>query len=120
MIGLARNYMDEERYDEAMKYIEQAESYDASYSQIYRFKMQVLDKMGKTDESVEAALKYYETDDDPHISAIVHYAGKHYTYAVAKIKAEMNKQDGGNSWIPLLIELYENGSPVPPPLRWMK
>lgn len=108
MIGLARNYMDEERYDEAMKYIEQAESYDASYSQIYRFKMQVLDKMGKTDESVEAALKYYETDDDPHISAIVHYAGKHYTYAVAKIKAEMNKQDGGNSWIPLLIELYEN------------
>lgn len=107
MIGLARNYLDEERYEDAMKYIEQAKSYDASYSQIYRIEMQVLDKMGKTDESVEAALKYYETDDDPPISAIVHYAGKHYTYAVAKIKAEMNKQDGGNSWIPLLIELYE-------------
>lgn len=108
MIGLARNYLDEERYDDVMKYIEQAESYDASYSQIYRFKMQVLDKMGKTDESVEAALKYYETDDDPPISAILHYAGKHYTYAVARIKAEMNKQDGGDSWIPLLIELYED------------
>ena len=55
--------------------------------------MQILDKMGRTDESVDAALKYLETDDDPPIVAIAQYAGKHYTYAVAKIKAEMNKQN---------------------------
>lgn len=108
MIGLARNYMDEARYDEAMKYIEQAESYDASYSQIYRFKMQVLDKMGKTDESVDAALKYFETDDDPPISVIAEFAGKHYTYAVAKAKAEMNRQNASSAWVVLLTKLYEN------------
>ena len=70
MIGLARNYMDSQRYDKALRYIEEAESYDESYSQIYRFKMQILEKMGRTDESVDAALKYLETDDDPPIVAI--------------------------------------------------
>lgn len=113
MIGLARNYMDAERYDEAMRYIEEAESYDESYSQIYRFKMQVLDKMGRTDESVDAALKYLETDDDPPIVAIAQYAGKHYTYAVAKIKAEMNRQNAASSWILLLTKLYENHHDFP-------
>lgn len=108
MVGLARNYMDQERYEEAMKYIKMAESYDGSYSQIYRFKMMILDKMGKTDESVDAALKYMETDDDAPIGAVAEYAGKHYTYAVAKVKAEMNKENASSNWVVLLTGLYEN------------
>ena len=108
MIGLSRNYMDQKNYDEAMKYIKMAESYDESYSQIYRFKMQILDKIGKTDESVDAALKYMETDDDAPTYLIAEYAGKHYTYAVAKVKAEMNKENASSIWIVLLTKLYEN------------
>lgn len=108
MVGLARNYMDQERYEEAMKYIKMAETYDESYSQIYRFKMMILDKMGKTDESVDAALKYMETDDDAPIGAVAEYAGKHYTYAVAKVKAEMNKENASSNWVVLLTRLYEN------------
>lgn len=108
MVGLARNYLHQEKYDEAMKYINEAESYDKSYSQIYRFKMQVLDKMGKTDECVDAALKYLETDDDAPMRLIAEYAGKHYTYAVAKVKAAMNKQNASSRWIVLLTSLYEN------------
>lgn len=108
MVGLARNYLSQEKYDEAMKYIKEAESYDESYSQIYRFKMQILDKMGKTDECVDAALKYVETDDDAPMRLIAKYAGKHYTYAVAKIKAEMNNQNASGNWIALLTILYEN------------
>ena len=108
MVGLARNYMDQERYEEAMKYIKMAETYDESYSQIYRFKMMILDKMGKTDESVDAALKYMETDDDAPIGAVAEYAGKHYTYAVAKVKAEINKENASSNWVVLLTRLYEN------------
>ena len=108
MVGLARNYLHQERYDEAMKYIKMAESFDESYSQIYRFMMQILDKMGKTDESVDAALKYLEEDEDAPLDAIAEYAGKHYTYAVAKVKAEMNKQNAASTWIVLLTKLYEN------------
>ena len=108
MVGLARNYMDQKRYEEAMKYIKMAESYNESYSEIYRFKMQILDNMGRTDESVDAALKYLEEDEEASISTIARYAGKHYAYAVAKIKAEMNKQNASTSWIVLLTKLYEN------------
>ena len=107
MIGLARNYMDQERYDEAMKYIQEAESYDASYSEIYRFKMQVLDKTGNTDEAIDAALKYCAMDDEPALAPIAHIAEKHYTYAVAKIKAEMNRQTSDYIWMVLLTALYE-------------
>lgn len=110
MVGLSRNYMDQKKYEEAMKYIKLAESYDESYSEIYRFKMQILDKMGKTDESVDAALKYLEMDDDASTSVVAEYAGKHYTYAVAKVKAEMNKDNASGNWIILLIKLYENHS----------
>lgn len=108
MVGLSRNYMDQKKYEEAMRYIKMAESYDESYSEIYRFKMQILDKMGKTDESVDAALKYMEMDDDASTSVVAEYAGKHYTYAVAKVKAEMNKENASSNWILLLTNLYEN------------
>lgn len=108
MVGLARNYLDLERYNEAMKYIKMAESYDESYSEIYRFKMKILDKMGETDKSVDAALKYLEKDEDAPMATIAEYAGKHYTYAVAKVKAEMNKPDASDRWIVLLTKLYEN------------
>lgn len=110
MVGLSRNYMDQKKYEEAIKYIKMAESYDESYSEIYRFKMQILDKIGKTDESVDAALKYMEMDDDAPTSVVADYAGKHYTYAVAKVKAEMNKDNASGNWIVLLIKLYENHS----------
>lgn len=108
MVGLSRNYMDQDKYEEAMKYIKLAESYDESYSEIYRFKMQILDKMGKTDESVDAALKYLETDEEAPTSIVAEFAGKHYTYAVAKVKAEMNKENASSNWILLLTTLYEN------------
>lgn len=108
MVGLARNYMSQKDYEKAMSYITMAESYDASYSQIYRFKMQILDKMGKTDESVDAALKYVETDEDVPFDAVVEFASKHYTYAVAKIKSEMNKEDASSNWIVILTKLYEH------------
>lgn len=108
MVGLARNNMTVGKYDDAMKYLDLAESYDASYSQIYRIKMQVLDKMGRTVESVDAALKYVETDEDVPMRVIADYAGKHYDYAVARARAELQKSDTPIRWIALLIILYEN------------
>ena len=108
MVGLSRNYMTMEKYDEALKYLETAESYDASYSQIYRLKMQVLDKMGRTDESVDAALKYVETDDEVPVRVVAEYADKHYSYAVAKVKAELHKPGSSGNWMALLILLHEH------------
>ena len=110
MIGLARNKLYQEEYEAGLEWLNKAEAYDASYAEIYRFKMQLLDKLGKTDESVDAALKYFELNDEAPAWLVAEYAGKHYTYGVAKVKAEMNKDEASNRWIVLLTRLYEDHS----------
>ena len=110
MVGLARNRRDQKKYEEGLEWLTKAESYDASYAEIYRFRMEILDKMGKTDESVDAALKFFELNDDAPAWLVAEYAGKHYTYGVAKVKAEMNKENASNRWIVLLTRMYEDHS----------
>lgn len=106
MIGLARNLLKTENYAEALAWLSKAESYNANYSEIYRFRMQVLDKMGRTDESIDAALKYFELDEDASIGTVCEYAIKHYSYGIAKVKAMINKHDEV-SWELLLASMYE-------------
>ena len=107
MIGLSRNCLDLGKYEEGLGWTDKAETYDASYPQVYRFKMQLLAKLNRNDECVDAALKYFDLDDNVPAKSVVEYADKHYSYAVAKLKAEMNKEGGNNRWIVLLTELYE-------------
>lgn len=108
MIGLARFYRDKEEYEESLKWLETAESYNSEYGEIYKFKMQVYDKMDREDDTVDAALKYFELDEDAEVWYVADYAKKHYTYGVARIKAEMNKEDASSRWIVLLTRLYED------------
>ena len=54
------------------------------------------------------AIEAYRDEDDAPTGAVAEYAGKHYTYAVAKVKAEMNKENASGNWILLLTSLYEN------------
>lgn len=110
MVGLARNKLNREEFEDGLEWLNKAETYDASYAEIYRFKMQILDKLGKTDESVEAALKHFELDDDAPAWFVSEYVGKHYTYGIARVKAEMNKDNASNRWIVLLTRLYEDHS----------
>ena len=108
MVGLSRNCLKLEKYEDGLKWLEKAESYDASYSQIYRFKMSILDKLGRTDESVDAAVKYFELDDDAPLGTVAEYVGKHYSYGVARVKAMINKNPTEYPWLFLLAQLYED------------
>lgn len=108
MVGLARNRRDQKRFEDGLEWLKKAESYDASYAEIYRFKTALLDELGRTDESIDAALKYFELNDDAPAWLVAEYAGNHYTYGVAKVKAEMNKENVSNRWIVLLTRMYED------------
>lgn len=108
MLGIARFYRDKQDYQESLLWLEKAESYNSEYGEIYKFKMQVYDKMGREDDTVDAALKYFELDDDAEAWYVADYAAKHYTYGVARIKAEMNKDDANSRWIVLLTRMYED------------
>lgn len=107
MIGLARNALKTDNTHDALAWLSKAESYDASYSEIYRFRMQALDMLGRTDESIDAALRYFELDEDASIGTVCEYAIKHYSYGIAKVKAMINKHDEV-SWLLLLASMYED------------
>ena len=108
MLGIARFYRDKEDCRESLEWLEKAESYNSECGVIYKFKMQVYDKMGRQDDAVDAALKYFELDDDSEAWLVAEYAAKHYTYGVARIKAEMNKEEANSRWIVLLTRMYED------------
>ena len=108
MVGLARNRLDDEKYEEALEWLEKAQAIDEDYSSVYKFKMRVFDKMDHREACVEAALKYLELDDDAPISGIADYCGKYYDYAVAKVKSLANSSDEPLRWQVLLTALYED------------
>ena len=108
MVGLARNRMDEEHYEEALEWLEKAQAIDEDYGSVYKFKIQVLDKMDRLEASIEAALKYLELDDDAPIAAIAKHCGKSYNFAVAKVKSLVNSSDEPLRWQVLLTDLYED------------
>ena len=108
MIGMARNRMDEEQYASALEWLEKAQKIDEEYADVYKFKMQVLDKMGEREASIEAALKYFELDDDASVGAVTNYCGKYYSFAVAKVNSRMNYADDPTRWQVLLTSLYED------------
>lgn len=108
MLGIARFYRDKQDYQASLDWLEKAASYNSEYGEIYKFKMQVYDKMGREDDAVDAALKYFELDNDAEAWYVADYASKHYSYGVARIKAEMNKDDANSRWIVLLTRMYED------------
>lgn len=107
MVGLARNRLDEEKYEAALEWLDKAQEIDEDYSSVYKFKMQVLDKMGERAACVEAALKYLELDDDPSLRPVADYCSKYYQYAVAKVKSRIHHADDPVIWQVLLTDLYE-------------
>ena len=107
MVGLARNRLDEGKYEAALEWLEKAQALDEDYSSVYKFKMQVLDKMGEREACIEAALKYLELDDDASVGKVAEYCGKYYSYAVAKVKSRIHNADDPVRWQVLLTTLYE-------------
>lgn len=110
MVGLARNCRDSKDYEKGLEWLEKAETYDASYSSIYNFRAQILKALGRRDECVDAALKLFELDDDYPAEAAAEYTCLHYSYGVAKVKAEMNRSNADSRWTLLLIAMYEHNS----------
>ena len=108
MVGLARNRMDEERYEEALDWLYKAQALDEDYASVYKIKMQVLDKMGRREECIETALKYYELDDNAPDHLIAQYCEKCYAFAVAKVKSRINASNDPINWQLLLTTIYEN------------
>ena len=110
MICMSRCRMYEGRLDEALEWYTRAESAGAQASYVYRYGMELKDAVGDTTGCVDAAMKYYELENDANLWLVVEYTGKHYTYAVSKAEECMADAVDARKWIHLLCTLYENNS----------
>lgn len=77
MIGLVRNMINRENYEGAIELANQCAKYDDSYEEIYRFRMQAYDKLGKVDLAIDDAIQYFDKGDDPESSYVEDIFKKH-------------------------------------------
>ena len=107
MIGLARNMVTREQYKEALDMLNKCQKYDADYAEIYRFKMQAYDKLGETNKAIDAALDWFDKDDDANTEAILKVLTKRLNYAEASIKSHAKKSESPFQWKAFLCQFYE-------------
>lgn len=108
MIGIIRNRIAREEYDEALKLADKCEKYNADYEETYRFRMQIYDKMGETDKAIDDVVVYFDKSDNPQHYLLKSIMGKHLSYALAKVQAQLRK-DNDYSWKQLRIHIYKWG-----------
>ncbi len=107
MIGLARNMIKREQYENAVEMLEKCQKYDADYSEIYRFKMQAYDKLGEGTKAIDSGLEWFEKADDASSSLILPVFTKRANYAEANIKSRAKKSESPFQWKALLCQFYE-------------
>ena len=73
MIGLARNMIAREQYDNALAMLETCKKYDEDYDEIYRFQMQAYEGKKEYKKMIDAMVTLYEKSDDLHGLLFVDY-----------------------------------------------
>jgi clan AA aspartic protease (TIGR02281 family) len=107
MIGLVRNMVARGEYNEAIELTNKCEKIDASYCEIYRFRMQAYHKSGETRLAIEDAFKYIKNSDDPreeYFSAIME---EDLDYAIVVTKQLITEHKDEVTYRFLLTTLYE-------------
>ena len=112
MVGLIRNMIARKEYDKALELANKCEKYDADYEETYRYRMQIYDKMGETDKAIDDAVIYFEKSDAPQHYLLKSIMGKHLSYALAKVQAQIQKNND-HSWKQLHIHIYKWGYDYP-------
>ena len=106
MVGLARNLIAREKYDEALAILEDCKKYDADYYEIYRFQMKAYDGKKEYKKMIDAMVTLYEKSDDfDYLDVNAFQKDKKYSTAV--IKQKIASERDNVAWKLILSEFYE-------------
>ena len=64
IVGMARNLIAREKYDDALALLEECKKYDIDYPEIYRFQMRAFDGKKEYKKMIDAMVTLYEKSDD--------------------------------------------------------
>lgn len=117
MVGLARNMIRRGEYQSALAILETCEKLDDKYSEVYRFRMQAYAGLGEEIKAIDAALDWFDKDEDASIDSIVVAARKRPNYAEAQIKTRGKRSESDGLWKVLLCKFYEQSYRYPEAIR---
>ena len=107
MVGLSRNMIDRGQCKEALELLDRCQRMDSGYAEVYRFRMQAYDKLGETTSAIDAALDWYDKNDDASTAAICKVLSRRPSYAEASLKSRAKKSESPFGWKALLCQFYE-------------
>lgn len=108
MVGLARNMISRKQYDAALDLLEKCRVYDDDYAEIYHYKMQAYDKLGKTDKAIDAGLDWFDKDEESEVDVILNVLSKRPSYAEACLKSRANWSGDPCRWKAFLCQFLDD------------
>ena len=106
IVGMARNLIAREKYDDALALLEECKKYDIDYPEIYRFQMRAFDGKKEYKKMIDAMVTLYEKSDDfDYLDVDVFQKDKKYSTALIKQKIASEKDN--IAWKIILSEFYE-------------
>ena len=105
MIGLARNMIARENYDEALAILEDCKKYDEDYPEIYRFEMAAYEGMEQYRKMIDAMIKLYENSDDTDYLSTDRFM-KDPKYSIALLKEKIAGVSDNGLWKLVLASVY--------------
>ena len=107
MIGLARNMIAREQYDDALSMLEACKKYDEDYNEIYRFQMQAYEGKKEYRKMIDAMVTLYEkSDDSDYLDSDKFLMDK--TYSIALLKEKIASENDNIIWKVVLSSVYSD------------
>lgn len=108
MVGKASTLISRDRNAEAVGILDKAQKYADNYSEVYRFRMQAYRNLGEYNKAIDAAVAYYDKDDDPQLDTVLAVFSKNPNYAAASLKAKAKRSEEPVQWRYLLGRFQEH------------
>lgn len=108
MVGIARNMISRKQYDAALDLLEKCRVYDDDYAEIYHYKMQAYDKLGKTYKAIDAGLDWFDKDEESEVEVILDVLSKRPAYAEACLKSRANRIGDPCRWKAFLCQFLDD------------
>ena len=111
-IGIARNLIARDRYDEALTALEECKKYDKDYSEIYRFQMRAYEGKKEYKKMIDSMMTLYEKCDDADYLDIDKFM-RDVKYSVALLKEKIASESDNGLWKAVLAAVYQESHMYP-------
>ena len=108
MVGKASTMIERGKEREAVNILDKAQKYAENYSEVYRFQMIAYRNLEESNKAIDAAISYYDKDEDPQLDTVLCVFSKNSNYAIASLKAKAKKSEEPVQWKYLLGRFQEH------------